>query len=45
MGIGHGIVEHFGASEWRILVGVELFGQRPGRGASPGSGGYRATQD
>ena len=26
MGIGHGIVQHFGAPEWRILVGVELFG-------------------
>jgi hypothetical protein len=31
MGIGHGLVQNFGAPEWRILVGVELFGQRPGR--------------
>jgi len=31
MGIGHGLVEHFGAPEWRILVGVELVGQRPDR--------------
>jgi hypothetical protein len=37
MGIGHGIVEHFGAPEWRILVGVELFGQRPDRSASSAS--------
>jgi len=26
LGIGHGFVQHFGAPEWRILVGVELFG-------------------
>jgi hypothetical protein len=31
MGIGHGLVQDFGAPEWRILVGVELFGQRPRR--------------
>jgi hypothetical protein len=31
MGIGHGIVQHFGAPEWRILAGVELIGKRPGR--------------
>jgi len=29
LGIGHGIVQHFGAPEWRILAGVELIGQRP----------------
>jgi hypothetical protein len=29
IGIGHGIVQHFGAPEWRVLVGVELVGQRP----------------
>jgi hypothetical protein len=29
IGVGHGIVEHFGAPEWRILAGVELLGQRP----------------
>ena len=32
MGIGHGLVQHFGAPEWRVLVGVELFGQRPAHG-------------
>jgi len=32
MGIGHGLVQHFGAPEWRVLAGVELFGQRPGYG-------------
>jgi len=39
LGIGHGIVQHFGAPEWRILAGVELIGQRPGRNASSGGGG------
>jgi hypothetical protein len=34
MGIGHGLVEHFGAPEWRILFSVELFGQRPDRSVS-----------
>jgi hypothetical protein len=29
LGVGHGLVQHFGAPQWRILVGVELFGQRP----------------
>ena len=28
-GIGHGIVQHFGAPEWRVLVGLELISQRP----------------
>ena len=50
MGIGHGLVQHFGAPEWRILVGVELFGQGPGHRASSGSAGrsigsHRAIQD
>ena len=31
IGVGHGIVQHFGAPEWRILAGVELIGQRSGR--------------
>lgn len=26
LGIGHGIVQHFGAPQWRILAGVEFFG-------------------
>jgi hypothetical protein len=30
MGVGHGLVEHFGAPRWRVLVGVELFGHHPG---------------
>lgn len=29
LGIGHGLVQNFGAPEWRVLVGVELVGQRP----------------
>jgi len=45
MGIGHGLVEHFGAPQWRILVGVELFGQRQDRSGSSGNGSYRTTQD
>ena len=31
VGIGHGIDQHFGAPEWRILFGVELFGQHASR--------------
>jgi hypothetical protein len=45
MGIGHGFVQQFGAPEWRILFGVELFGQRPGRSASSASRSLRAIQD
>jgi hypothetical protein len=30
LGAGHGIVEHFGAPRWRVLVGVELFGHGSG---------------
>jgi len=26
LGIGHGIVQHFGAPQWRMLFGVELYG-------------------
>jgi hypothetical protein len=29
LGIGQGLIQQFGAPKWRILVGVELFGQRP----------------
>jgi hypothetical protein len=29
VGVGHGIVEHFGAPEWRVLVGVELATSAP----------------
>jgi hypothetical protein len=32
MGVGHGLVEHFGAPEWRLLAGVELLGQGLGGG-------------
>lgn len=28
MGFGHGLVQHFGAPEWRVLFSVELVGQR-----------------
>lgn len=28
VGIGHGIVQHFGAPEWRVLAGVEIFGHQ-----------------
>ena len=28
VGAGHGIVQHFGAPAWRILVGAEFLGQR-----------------
>jgi hypothetical protein len=36
IGAGHGIVQRFGAPEWRVLAGVEFFGQRSGR---PGAAG------
>ena len=29
LGVGHGIIQSFGAPEWRVLVGVEVFGQHP----------------
>jgi hypothetical protein len=31
LGVGHGFIRHFGAPEWRVLFGVELFGQIPRR--------------
>jgi hypothetical protein len=34
LGIGHGVVQSFGAPQWRVLVGVELIGQRPATRAS-----------
>ena len=36
LGLGHGLVQSFGAPEWRVLVGVELVGQRSAsRAATP----------
>jgi hypothetical protein len=32
LGIGHGIVQHFGTPEWRVLFALELFGQLTRRG-------------
>ena len=32
-GFGHGLVQHFGAPEWRFLLGMELLGEQPGRNA------------
>ncbi len=29
VGVGHGIVEHFGAPHWRVLAAVELVGEHP----------------
>jgi hypothetical protein len=34
LGVGHGLVRSFGAPEWRMLIGVELIGQRAASGAS-----------
>jgi hypothetical protein len=28
LGAGHGIVQHFGASDWRVVFGAEVFGRR-----------------
>jgi hypothetical protein len=44
VGIGHGLDRHFGAPEWRIVFGVELFGERLDSGDSD-SRGRRATHD
>jgi hypothetical protein len=45
LGVGHGLDSHFGAPEWRIVFGVELFGQRPDRANSSDSRGRLVTQD
>jgi hypothetical protein len=29
VGVGHAIIQSFGAPEWRVLVGIEVFGQHP----------------
>jgi hypothetical protein len=42
VGVGRGLDPHFGAPEWRIVCGVELFGQRPAGGDG---GRRRAAQD
>jgi len=44
VGVGRGLDPHFGAPEWRIVCGVELFGQRP-EGGERGRRGRRAAQD
>jgi len=36
MGFGHGLVEQFGAPEWRLLFGVELVGRRRDSHGGPG---------
>ena len=28
LGIGHGLIQHFGAPQWRIVFGVEMFGHK-----------------
>jgi len=45
LGAGRGLDAHFGAPEWRIVFGVELFGQRSDRGTSTASGSRRGTED
>jgi hypothetical protein len=34
LGLGHGLVQNFGAPQWRVLASVELVGQRPANSAS-----------
>jgi len=34
LGVGHGLIQNFGAPEWRVLVGVELVGQRVAKSPS-----------
>jgi hypothetical protein len=45
LGVGGGLNPHFGAPEWRIVFGVELFGHRSDRGSSTASRSRRATED
>lgn len=28
LGVGHGLIQHFGAPEWRLVLGVELIGHK-----------------
>ena len=28
LGVGHALVQNFGAAQWRIVFGVEMFGQK-----------------
>jgi hypothetical protein len=28
LGVGHALVQNFGAAQWRIVFGVELFGHK-----------------
>jgi hypothetical protein len=44
LGAGRGLDAHFGAPEWRVVFGVELFGQRADRGTSP-AGISRTTEE
>jgi hypothetical protein len=34
LGIGHGIIQHFGAPEWRLVFSAEVFGHRSAGGTS-----------
>jgi len=47
LGVGHGLVQHFGAPDWRVLLGVELFaqGSRPGDSSHDGIEGHRNGQN
>jgi hypothetical protein len=44
LGVGHGIVQHFGAPEWRVLFGVELFGQISRRADSSANASHTAVR-
>ena len=43
LGVGGGLDPHFGASRWRVVVGMELLGQRSDRSTLPGSGAEAAN--
>src|SRR3984957_7631639 len=45
LGIGHGIVENFGAPKWRALIGLELAGQRRDAGGASGKANSRTSRD
>jgi hypothetical protein len=45
LGAGRGLDAHFGAPEWRIVFGVELFGHRSGRGAPAANASRERPED
>jgi hypothetical protein len=45
LGAGRGLDPHFGAPDWRIIFGVELFGHRSDRDTSTANASRRGAED